>query len=145
MPSESPGLAVEALDHFVLNVRDVEVSADWYCRVLGMQREDFRLAPERPARTCVRFGRSMINLRPLAASAGDWFTALDPGAGNHDLCFLTRSAPEAVRAHLAAEGVAIVTGPGPRRGARGEIASIYCRDPDGSLVEISSYPAERDA
>ena len=132
-------LEVEALDHLVVNVTDVEVSAAWYVRVLGMTRED---APPRPGaapRTSVKFGRQKINLRPIAHSKGDWFTADHEAAGSDDLCFLTRSGPDTVIAHLRACGVAVVAGPGPRRGARGELTSVYCRDPDGSLIEIASY------
>jgi catechol 2,3-dioxygenase-like lactoylglutathione lyase family enzyme len=55
------------------------------------------------------------------------------------LCFLTDSTPDQVVQHLRAEGVAIVTGPGRRQGAQGTLMSVYCRDPDGSLIEIASY------
>ncbi len=134
-----PGLTVAELDHLVLNVRDVEVAAAWYSRILGMTREDYRAGPEANARTCVRFGRQMINLRPVGESAEEWFTALHPAPGGHDLCFLTDAAPEAVARHLAEAGVAIVTGPGLRRGTRGDLVSVYCRDPDGNLIEIASY------
>jgi catechol 2,3-dioxygenase-like lactoylglutathione lyase family enzyme len=69
----------------------------------------------------------------------DWFTADHEAAGGEDLCFLTDSKPDEVVRHLQAEGVAIVAGPGPRRGAQGTLMSVYCRDPDGSLIEIASY------
>jgi catechol 2,3-dioxygenase-like lactoylglutathione lyase family enzyme len=61
-----------------------------------------------------------------------------PG-GSDDLCFLAASTPDEVVRHLKGEVVAIVAGPGPRRGARGTLVSVYCRDPDGSLIEIASY------
>jgi catechol 2,3-dioxygenase-like lactoylglutathione lyase family enzyme len=133
-------LTVKALDHLVLNVSDVEASAAWYARVLGMTREDFSPAEGKPPRTEMKFGRQKINLRPLAATREDWFTADHEAAGSDDLCFLTDSTPDEVVRHLEAEGVAIVAGPGPRRGARGTLTSVYCRDPDGSLIEIASYP-----
>ncbi|MDR3490252.1 MAG: VOC family protein, partial [Bradyrhizobium sp.] len=60
--------------------------------------------------------------------------------GSDDLCFLTAATPEQVVAHLKAQGVAIEEGPVARQGARGMLRSVYCRDPDGSLIEISSYP-----
>jgi catechol 2,3-dioxygenase-like lactoylglutathione lyase family enzyme len=128
-----------SVDHLVLNVRDVEVSAAWYRRVLGMRREDH--APPRggPSRTSLLFGTQKINLRPLTASQADWFTGRTPRAGSGDLCFLVDAGPEVVVSHLAALDVAVELGPVTKRGARGPIASVYCRDPDGNLVELSSY------
>jgi catechol 2,3-dioxygenase-like lactoylglutathione lyase family enzyme len=134
-------LAVDALDHLVLNVRDVEAAADWYQRVLGMRREDFDAGQGRGRRTALRFGRQKINLRPVSASQEQWITATREAAGSDDLCFLTAASPEAVVAHLKACDVAIVAGPAERQGALGTIVSVYCRDPDGSLIEISSYRA----
>lgn len=135
-------LKVQALDHLVVQVSDLEVSASWYERVLGMTREDAPPAPGKPPRTAMRFGRQKINLRPIAASKEDWFTADHEAAGSEDLCFLTDATPEQVVQHLRDEGVAIVTGPGPRQGALGTLMSVYCRDPDGSLIEIASYLEE---
>lgn len=130
-------IVVEAIDHLVANVRDVEVSAAWYERVLGMTRERVE-TPHGPV-VAVRFGRQKINLRPIGASKKAWFTADHESAGGEDLCFLTRATPQQVVDHLAACGVAIEAGPGEKRGALGPIVSVYCRDPDGSLIEISSY------
>jgi catechol 2,3-dioxygenase-like lactoylglutathione lyase family enzyme len=132
-------LTVQALDHLVIQVSNLEASAEWYARVLGMTREDVSPAPGKPPRTAMRFGRQKINLRPIATSKEDWFTADHEAAGGEDLCFLTDSTPEQVVQHLRAQGVAIVTGPGPRQGAQGTLMSVYCRDPDGSLIEIASY------
>ena len=87
----------------------------------------------------MKFGRQKINLRPVAMSKEDWFTADHEAAGGEDLCFLTDSTPDEVVRHLQAQGVAIVAGPGPRRGAQGTLMSVYCRDPDGALIEIASY------
>ena len=80
-------LKVQALDHLVVQVSDLEVSASWYERVLGMTREDVPPAPGKPPRTAMRFGRQKINLRPIAASKEDWFTADHEAAGSEDLCF----------------------------------------------------------
>jgi catechol 2,3-dioxygenase-like lactoylglutathione lyase family enzyme len=130
-------LVVDALDHLVANVRDVEVSAAWYQRVLGMAREEVQ-TPHGPV-VAMRFGRQKINLRPIAASKKAWFTADHESAGGEDLCFLTGATPQAVVEHLRACGITIEEGPAEKRGALGTIVSVYCRDPDGSLIEISSY------
>jgi catechol 2,3-dioxygenase-like lactoylglutathione lyase family enzyme len=132
-------LTVQALDHLVVQVSDVDASAEWYARVLGMTREDVPPGPGKPPRTAMHFGRQKINLRPIAASKEDWFTADHEAAGSEDLCFLTDATPDQVVQHLRAEGVAIVTGPGLRQGALGTLMSVYCRDPDRSLIEIASY------
>jgi catechol 2,3-dioxygenase-like lactoylglutathione lyase family enzyme len=134
-------LTVTALDHLVINVRDVEVTARWYERVLGMVREQFEPGPGRPQRTMLKFGSQKINVRPIGTSKVEWFTADHETPGSEDLCFLTQQAPDAVVAHLKARGVAIEEGPVKRAGARGTLMSVYCRDPDGSLIEISSYVA----
>ena len=132
-------LTAQALDHLVVQVSDVEASAEWYARVLGMTREDVSPESGKPARIAMRFGRQKINLRPVAASKEDWFTADHEAAGSEDLCLLTDATPDQVVQHLRAERVAIVTGPGPRQGALGTLMSVYCRDPDGTLIEIASY------
>lgn len=132
-------LTVTALDHLVLNVDDVEATALWYGRVLGTTREDFDPGEGKPKRTSIKFGAQKINLRPIAASTVDWFTGAHPQPGSDDLCFLTEAAPEEVARHLRGLGIAIEEGPVTRRGARGKIRSVYCRDPDGNLVEIASY------
>ena len=132
-------VVVEAIDHIVINVRDVDVAAAWYQRVLGMTREDWQPGPGKSGRTTVKFGRQKINLRPVAASQQEWFTGKQVAPGSDDLCFLTKSSPQAVADHMRACGVAIEEGPSEKRGAMGTIVSVYCRDPDGSLIEISSY------
>ncbi|WP_045836760.1 VOC family protein [Hyphomicrobium sp. 99] len=130
-------LNVISVDHFVLNVRDVKTSADWYERVLGMTREEDQPNGGTP-RTSVKFGTEKINLRPINASTVEWFTAEHPATGSGDLCFLTNYSPEEVSHHLSANGVEIVLGPVTKSGAMGKICSVYCRDPDGNLIEISS-------
>ena len=129
---------VTAIDHVVLNVRDVEASAAWYGRVLGMTRHDFQ-PPYGVARTSMKFGSMMLNLRPVDMDKVAWFTGAEAVAGSNDLCFLTELALDAVAAHLAACGVDIEVGPVPRRGAKGGMTSLYFRDPDGNLVEVATY------
>jgi catechol 2,3-dioxygenase-like lactoylglutathione lyase family enzyme len=131
-------LTITALDHVVLNVRDVEASAAWYARVLGMSRRDFQ-PPQGVARTSMTFGSMMLNLRPADMDKVAWFTGAEAVAGSDDLCFLTQSSPQDVVRHLESCGVPVEVGPVPRRGARGSMTSVYCRDPDGNLVEIARY------
>jgi catechol 2,3-dioxygenase-like lactoylglutathione lyase family enzyme len=130
---------VNALDHLVINVSDVARSIEWYAKILGMEIRVFDPGEGRTKRTSLVFGNQKINVRPIDADKIDWFTADHEAAGSDDLCFLTDSTPEAVVAHLKAHGVAIEEGPTKKQGARGTLLSIYCRDPDGSLIEISSY------
>ena len=132
-------LTVTALDHLVINVGDVERSAAWYQKVLGVAREDFDPGQGKPKRTSIKFGQQKINLRPVDADPVEWFTGIVPAAGSDDLCFLTEASPDAVVAHIQACGLAIEEGPVRKQGARGALQSVYCRDPDGNLVEISSY------
>ena len=127
-------VVVDRIDHVVLNCRDVDATIDWYVRVLGMRREVFG-----DNRTALVFGSQKINVRPHDADKVEWFTADHETAGSDDLCFLTSSTPDEVVAHLGACGVAIAEGPVKKQGARGALRSVYCRDPDGSLIEISSY------
>ncbi|MDB5656650.1 MAG: virulence protein [Tardiphaga sp.] len=135
-------IAVTALDHLVLNVNDVARSAAWYQNVLGMAVKVFDPGHGKMPRTSVSFGAQKINLRPVDADKVEWFTADHETAGSDDLCFLTGASPDQVVAHLRACGVAIEEGPTAKQGARGVLRSVYCRDPDGSLVEISSYETE---
>jgi catechol 2,3-dioxygenase-like lactoylglutathione lyase family enzyme len=129
---------VSAIDHIVINVSDVARSAQWYQKVLGMEIRVFDPGGGKMPRTSLMFGQQKINVRPRDADKVEWFTADHQTAGSDDLCFLTSSTPDEVVAHLKACGVAIEEA-GPRQGARGTLRSVYCRDPDGSLIEISSY------
>ena len=126
---------VDRLDHLVLHCRDVEITASWYQRVLGMEREEF--GPQN--RTALRFGGQKINVRPASATEGDWSTAELSTPGTADLCFVTAVGPEDVVRHLQECGVTVTEGPAAKIGALGPITSVYCRDPDGNLVEISTY------
>jgi catechol 2,3-dioxygenase-like lactoylglutathione lyase family enzyme len=129
---------VSAIDHLVINVADVARSAQWYQKILGMEIKVFDPGSGKTPRTSLMFGNQKINVRPRDADKVEWFTADHEAAGSDDLCFLTTSTPDEVVAHLRANGVAIEEA-GPRQGARGTLRSVYCRDPDGSLIEISSY------
>ena len=128
--------AVDRLDHLVITCRDVEISASWYQRVLGMEREEF--GPHR--RTSLRFGGQKINLRPISATQEEWFTGAAGGVpGTDDLCFIVTMKSDQVAEYLRACGVTVEVGPVAKAGALGPIMSVYCRDPDGNLIEIASY------
>jgi catechol 2,3-dioxygenase-like lactoylglutathione lyase family enzyme len=130
---------VFALDHLVINVADVARCVAWYRKVLGMEVKVFDPGGGKTPRTSLVFGNQKINVRPRDADKVEWFTADHETAGSDDLCFLTSATPQEVVAHLKACGVAIEQGPVAKQGARGTLRSVYCRDPDGSLIEISSY------
>jgi catechol 2,3-dioxygenase-like lactoylglutathione lyase family enzyme len=132
-------VTVNALDHLVINVADVQRTAEWYSKVLGMEVKVFDPGQGKTPRTSLIFGHQKINVRPIDADKVDWFTADHEAAGSDDLCFLTTASPAEVAAHLRTCGVAIEEGPVAKQGARGTLQSVYCRDPDGSLIEISSY------
>jgi|SRR5271166_1824473 len=126
---------IDRIDHIVMNCSSVEITAAWYQRVLGMEREDFGAA----GRTALKFGGQKINLRPIDADTGSWPTGVCAETGAVDICFITAVPPDEVIGHLHDNGVRILQGPVERAGALGAIMSVYCRDPDGNLVEISSY------
>jgi catechol 2,3-dioxygenase-like lactoylglutathione lyase family enzyme len=121
---------VSAIDHVVLCVRDVAVTRNFYERVLGMESRE-----ERPGKWSLHFGVNKISLQD-ARTAPSIARDTVPGSGN--FCVLTDVSMDEVVAHLGREGVAVVDGPGERAGARGSILSVYFKDPDGNLVEVSN-------
>ncbi|WP_127901796.1 VOC family protein [Solirhodobacter olei] len=120
---------IEAIDHLVLTVRDPDAAARFYARVLDMEPVTFG-----DGRRALRFGAQKINLQRLGQE-----TRNHACIGSGDLCLLTRWAPQAVLDRLGAEGVVVAEGPVQKSGARGPITSIYFNDPDGNLIEVSSY------
>jgi catechol 2,3-dioxygenase-like lactoylglutathione lyase family enzyme len=125
--------SVTHIDHLVLNVSDLEASAAWYGRVLGMRREIS------DGRTIMWFGEQKLHLRPVDAGQAEWFTGRHPAPGSDDLCFATDEDLAGITAHLSSCGIAVEVGPVARAGAHGAMTSVYCRDPDGSLIEIATY------
>jgi len=123
---------IQRLDHLVLTVADIERTCAFYVRVLGMEVVRFGAG-----RTALRFGQQKINLHSADNIPG--LVADKPTPGSGDLCFVTELPLAEVIAHLERCGVAIVAGPGPRAGAIGMIQSVYIRDPDQNLIEISNY------
>ena len=128
----APGFVIDRLDHVVFPVSDVEALAAFYARVLGMRIERFG-----EGRVAVAFGRQKINLQP---AGWDYERkAVEHRAGSQDICLVVEGPLEPVFEHLAACGVEVEEGPVARTGATGPIRSVYFRDPDGNLVEISTY------
>jgi catechol 2,3-dioxygenase-like lactoylglutathione lyase family enzyme len=121
------------IDHIVLNCKDVEYTADWYERVLRLKREVF--GPE--SRIALKFGNQKINLRPIGAK--NWITSKSESEGSVDICFITNENLSLVKARIEGAGVEIIQGPVEKIGSLGSMMSIYLRDPEGSLLEISSY------
>jgi catechol 2,3-dioxygenase-like lactoylglutathione lyase family enzyme len=125
-------MQIERLDHFVLTVRDVDATISFYRRVLGMAPVTFGAG-----RRALAFGQSKINLHSADAPIAPH--AQHPVPGSADLCFITSGSIESVIEHLRACGVTIEEGPVARTGALGPITSVYLRDPDGNLIELSAY------
>ena len=128
-------MRIEVLDHLVLTVADIGRTRDFYERVLGMDPVVFG-----EGRHALAFGAQKINLH----EAGREFEpkAAAPIPGSADLCFLTDSSVAEVVEHLEANSVEIIEGPVRRTGATGPIISVYFRDPDGNLLEVSSRLGE---
>lgn len=128
-------MKIIALDHLVLTVADPQATAVWYARVLGTVTEVFHPA-DGSERLALRFGRQKINLHPAEAPFRPHSTCPVPGSA--DLCFLSAAPLADWQAHLAAQGVTVEEGPVARTGATGPITSLYVRDPDGNLIEVSN-------
>jgi catechol 2,3-dioxygenase-like lactoylglutathione lyase family enzyme len=123
---------VTRIDHLVLTVGDLERTIEWYCGVAGMTH--LRFGKDRHA---LAFGEQKINLHVRGHEIEPHATI--PTAGSADICFIVDEAPNTLRARLDRLGIPIELGPVPRDGATGELTSYYLRDPDGNLVELSSY------
>ena len=118
------------VDHIVLTTRDLPRCIEFYTRVLGMTVEHYG-----KGRIALRFGPHKFNVHPPGFDAS--IKARVPTPGSLDLCFLSDRSIEAVITRLNECGVPIEEGPTTRTGARFPIRSVYVRDPDGNLIEIS--------
>jgi len=126
-------ISIDRIDHIVLTVFDLERTLDFYSRVLGMEPVTFA-----GGRRGLAFGRQKLNLH----QAGREFEpkALKPAPGAIDLCFISTTPLAEVMEKLKAEGVHVIDGPVDKNGALGPMKSVYFRDPDGNLIEVSNYP-----
>jgi catechol 2,3-dioxygenase-like lactoylglutathione lyase family enzyme len=124
-------MQIEGLDHLVLTVADLGRTLDFYELVLGMEPVVFS-----EGRHALAFGAQKINLHEASREFEP--KAAVPTPGSADLCFLTNAPVAEVVEHLRINGVEILEGPVRRTGATGPIKSVYVRDPDGNLIEVSS-------
>jgi catechol 2,3-dioxygenase-like lactoylglutathione lyase family enzyme len=127
-------LRIDRLDHLVLTVASIDASCEFYERILGMAVVRFG-----QGRTALTFGAQKINLHHAGKEIVPH--AQHPVPGSADLCLITSTPLEQVMAHVRSHGVNILEGPVNRTGATGAIRSIYFRDPDGNLIEVSNYVA----
>ena len=123
---------VKAIDHIVLTVKDIDTTCAFYARVLGMS-----IIILGGGRRALSFGAQQINLHQYGREFEP--KAKKPTPGSADLCFVTSMSVSDVVEHLRACGVELLEGPVQRTGAVGPIVSVYFRDPDGNLVEVSNY------
>jgi catechol 2,3-dioxygenase-like lactoylglutathione lyase family enzyme len=125
-------MKITHLDHLVLTVASLEKTCDFYSRILGFEVITFK-----GDRKALKFGQQKINLHQV----GNEFDpkAVTPTAGSGDLCFIAETPIDQIIQELRAADVEIEIGPVQRTGAVGEIRSVYLRDPDLNLIEISNY------
>lgn len=124
-------MKLDKLDHFVLPVTDIDRIAEFYTKHLGMHKRSFG-----DGRVALHFGDQKINLHPAGWDYEP--KAAVSVAGSADLCFVTGEPVEAIRLILEQSGIDIIEGPLRRTGAKGELSSIYFRDPDGNLIELAN-------
>ena len=125
-------MEIDRIDHVVLTVQSIDATCAFYARVLGMRPMTFG-----GSRRALAFGRQKFNLH----EAGREFEpkAARPAPGSIDLCLITATPLADVIAHLQRCNVDIIEGPVAKTGATGPIRSVYFRDPDGNLIEVSNY------
>lgn len=124
-------MQIDSLDHLVLTVQDIQTTCEFYVHVLGMQVITFA-----EGRKALQFGDQKMNLHQQGKEFDP--KAQRPTPGSADLCFLTSTPLEDVLAHLQSCNVSLLLGPVKRTGATKSLISLYFRDPDGNLLEISN-------
>lgn len=129
-------ISVKAIDHLVLTTADLPRCIEFYTRVLGMQKLEYG-----SGRIALTFGEQKINVHPRDSEIMPLPAAPTPGA--IDLCLLSGVPLHEVLEHFRLHGVEVIEGPVARNGARFPLLSVYIRDPDGNLIEVSE-PARFD-
>ncbi len=125
-------MKINRLDHLVLTVKNIETTCAFYSAAMGMEVVAFGAG-----RKALRFGSQKINLHELGKEFEP--KAASPKPGSADLCFISDDPIHQIIEHLKQLQVEIVEGPVERTGAAGTILSVYVRDPDRNLIEISNY------
>lgn len=125
-------MEVDRIDHFVLTVKDIDRTVSFYEKNLGMKKMVFG-----DRRTALCFGNQKINLHQLDNEFEPKAKNVNPGSA--DLCFIISTSIDEAISELRDNNINIIEGPVKRTGAMGNIVSIYFRDPDGNLIEVSNY------
>ena len=130
-------MKLEKIDHVVITVKDLNKTIDFYTNILGMKLEEFSLSlDDNQIRYALSFGSQKINIheekKPIKPNA------LNPSSGSMDICFISKNKINDWVHHLVKKGINIEIGPEKKTGALGPILSIYIRDPDFNLIEISN-------
>jgi catechol 2,3-dioxygenase-like lactoylglutathione lyase family enzyme len=129
-------MKIDSIDHVVFTVKDIKATCDFYTKVLGMEVVTFG-----EGRKALAFGSQKINLQQFGREST--LVADKPTSGSADICFVTSVPVSEVIAHLNSCGVRLVGGPVERNGAKGIMMSVYFRDPDLNLVEVSNYASPK--
>ena len=127
---------IDRIDHIVLTVTNIEATTQFYEKTLGFEREFFK-GPEGQPRHALLFGRFKINLQDAATETPT--KARVPTIGSGDFCLISAIPLDEFIKHLVDNKIAIEVGPVSRKGALGPLRSVYLRDPDGNLIEVSEY------
>ena len=130
-------MKIEKIDHVVITVKNLKKTIDFYTNILGMKLEEFSSSLDnKQIRYAVSFGSQKINIheekKPIKPNA------LNPSSGSMDMCFISKNKINDWVHHLVKKGINIEIGPEKKTGALGPILSIYIRDPDFNLIEISN-------
>ncbi len=124
-------MRINNIDHIVFTVNDIDAACRFYSRVLGMRIIEFG-----EGRKALSFGETKINLHEKGKELEP--KALNPVPGSIDICFITDIPMKDMLAHIDSCGIKVIEGPVKRSGSLGPIESIYLRDPDGNLIEVSN-------
>ena len=130
---------ITSIDHIVLTSKDVDKTIEFYTKVLGMTLERFPVANEKNERLALKFGNQKINIHDASSPFSPH--AENPTSGSIDICFLSHIDLKEWSKIFAANNITIENGPIRKTGATGPLMSLYVRDPDGNLVEISNTHA----
>lgn len=128
-------IKIDRLDHLVLTVKDIDKTVEFYTIVLGMEKELFK-----GDRVALKFGNQKINLHKLGSEFEP--KAYNVKEGSADLCFIVSTPLVEAKNYIESLGIKIEEGIVSRTGAIGEIESIYLRDPDKNLIELSNYKSK---